>query len=122
METPATSVPSMATMIAPKRVVMIDDPNRAITHLADIDLRVLDHPSQAAGAKRRQRRRTKSMLRDQRVLGKAPVSCSTCRITYLPSAIPAPSPSSEGWVCGRNRLASQSLTSNQTVLPVRSGS
>ena len=100
METPAISAPSTATMIVPKRVVMIDNPKRAITHLADIDPLALDHPSQAPRAKSGERRRTKSMLRAQRVRGKASVTCSVCRVTYLPSATPAASASSEGWVCG----------------------
>ena len=99
METPATSVASTATMIAPKRAVMIDDPTRAIIHLADTDPEALAHPSQAARARRGHRKPTKSVPSDQAVPEKAPVTCSTCRITYLPSAIPPASVLSEGWVC-----------------------
>jgi hypothetical protein len=31
----------------------------------------------------------------------APLTCSTCRITYLPSALPPASTPSEDWVCDR---------------------
>ncbi len=99
METSATSVTSTATMIAPKRAVMIDDPTQPITHLADTDPEALVNPPQAARAKRVQRKRTKSEPIDRTVPEKAPVTCSTCRITYLPSAIPPASVLSEGWVC-----------------------
>lgn len=93
VETPATSVASTATMIAPKRVVMIDDPARANTQLP-AGLGPLAHPSHAPGAKRGQRRRV-SWVAPER----APVTCSTCRVTYLPSAVPSASTSSEDWVC-----------------------
>ena len=99
METPATSVASTATMIAPKRAVMIDDPTRAIIHLAGTDRDVLAQPSQAARAKRGQRRRTKSEPVDLTVPEKAPVTCSACRMTYLPSAIPPDSTTHGNWAC-----------------------
>lgn len=99
METPATSVASTATMIAPKHAVMIDDPTRAITHIADTHEEALAHPSQAARAKRGQRRPTVSEPIDRAAPAQAPVTCSTCRITYLPSATPPASISSEDWVC-----------------------
>ena len=98
METPATSVVSTATMIAPKRAVMIDS-TRAVTHRGDTDPAVLAHPSQSARARRGQRTRTRSESVDRTVHEKAPVTCSTCRTTYLPSAIPLASTSPEGWVC-----------------------
>lgn len=99
METPATSVAPTATLIAPKRAVMIDDLTRAITVLADADSEAMAHPSQAARAKRGHGRRTKSLPVDQSVPEDAPVTCSTCRMTYLPSAIPPHSASSADWVC-----------------------
>ena len=99
VETPATSVVSTATMIAPKCVVMIDHPDRAITQLADADPGPLAHPSRPAGAGREPRRRVKSWAVDEPVLEQAPMTCSTCRVTYLPSAISSASTSSEDWVC-----------------------
>ena len=99
METPAISVASTGTMIAPKRAVMIDDPIRAITVLADPESEALAHPSQTARTKRGQRTRTKSLPVDPPVPEKAPVTCPICRMTYLPSAIPPASTSSEEWVC-----------------------
>ena len=99
METPAISVASTGTMFAPKRAVMIDDPTRAIIRLADTDPEALAHPSQAARAKRGQRTRTKSVPGDRVVPEESPITCSTCRVIYLPSAIPPASASTEGWIC-----------------------
>lgn len=101
METPAISVASTGTMFAPKRAVMIDDPTRALTVLADLESEALAHPSQTARAKRGQRTRTKYVPGDRVVPEEAPVTCSTCRIIYLPSAIPpaSASASTEGWIC-----------------------
>ncbi len=89
METPATSAASAGTMVATKRAVMIDDPFRGIA---------LAHPSQSVRAERG-RRRTRSVQLDRPVPEHAPITCSTCRMTFLPSAAPPAATSSEGWVC-----------------------
>lgn len=98
METPATAVAPPGTMIAPKRAVMIDDLARAIAVRADSDSEAMARPSHPAGAKRGHGRRSNSLPVDRPVPENAPVTCSTCRMTYLPSAIPD-SASSRGWVC-----------------------
>lgn len=85
-------------MIAPKHAVMIDDPIRAITCLVGTGPEALAHPSRAH-AKRGQRRQTKFVPVERPVSAVTPVTCSTCRMTYLPSTIPPASTSSEDWVC-----------------------
>lgn len=99
METPATSDDSTVTMIAPKRAVMIDDPTRAFTPLAHPGPEALAHPAHTSRASGGQARRAKSLPDGRRVPKKAPVTCCTCRVTYLPSAISPASTSPEDWVC-----------------------
>lgn len=106
MEAPTTSVTETATMIAPKRSVMIDDPARAITHTADPAAGAADpaskaaaHPSQPPAAEGGKRRRTLSRLIARPARKHASITCSTCRITYLPSALPPPSTPPHARVC-----------------------
>lgn len=99
METTATSIASTATMIAPKRAVMIADPTRAIVDVADPGTAAIAHPSQATCGECEHARRTNSLSVNPAVPERAPVTCSTCHMTYLPSAIPSPSASSEDWLC-----------------------
>lgn len=75
-------------MIAPKHAFMTDDPARAITLAADPGAGALEHPSQMARAKRGQRRQTRSLPLARPLPGYAAATCATCRITYLPSAMP----------------------------------
>lgn len=98
METPTTSVTSTATMIAPKRVVMIDDMSRSITSLTDPEAPAQARSSQTARTKHRRARQTASYSAGQPVHGKVPVTCSTCRMSYLPSAI-SPATSLSDRVC-----------------------
>lgn len=91
MEAPTTSVTSTATMIAPKRAVMIDDLVEAISLDADAGSETLGHPSQMSRAEGGQKRRTGSRPLARPARDHASVTCSTCRITYLPSALPPPS-------------------------------
>lgn len=99
MEAPAKSVTSTVTMIAPKHAVMIDDPAWPITHLVDPGSEAFAHPSQRARAERGQGSGTEAMPADRPALEKGPVTCSTCRMTYLPSAVPPASTPAEDWVC-----------------------
>ena len=99
METPAKSVVLTATMIAPKRAVMIDDLTRSITDFAEPDTEGLAHPSRTARAKRGQDARIKSPSADRAAHHHGPVTCSACRITYLPSARPATPGAPGDWVC-----------------------
>ena len=99
METPATSVVSTGTMIAPKRAVMIDDLTRSITIVADPHTDAWAHPSQTVHAKRTQGKKIRSRPGDRPIPENRPVTCSTCRMTYLPSAIPPASTPLEDWVC-----------------------
>ena len=99
MEAPTTSVTSVATLIAPKRAVMIDDQARAITPIADRDSESLAHPSTTAATKRGAGRQKKFLPVARRSSEYASVTCSTCRITYLPSAVAAAPALPQGRVC-----------------------
>jgi len=106
METPATSASSDATMIAPRRSVMIDKMSRAF--LDDVANGVADpssaqtaHPSVPRRVRPVARRRNASPRRDSAVSGSGPITCCNCRITYLPGAVAPPTVALEDWVCER---------------------
>ena len=98
MEAPTTSAVSGIRMIAAKRAVMIDNLARAINDLADTPLGDPDNLSLAPSPHPEQRR-TKSLSADRLTHQSAPITCSTCRLTYLPTAVPAASRPGEDWVC-----------------------
>jgi hypothetical protein len=86
-------------MIAPKRAVMIHNLARAINDSADISPEDQVHPSLASHSQPGQKTRTRSLSADHPAHESAPITCSTCRMTYLPSAVPAASAPPEDWVC-----------------------
>lgn len=86
-------------MIAAKRAVMIDNLAQAINDLADPSPEDPRHPSLAPRVHPEQRTRTNSLSADRPTHESAPITCSTCRLTYLPSAIPAASRHPEDWLC-----------------------
>lgn len=86
-------------MIAPKRAVMIDNLARRINDLPDASPENEAHPSQAPRAHPGQRTLTDCLSADRPAHESVPVTCSTCRLTYLPSAAPAASRPGEDWVC-----------------------
>lgn len=92
MEAPTTSSTQAITMVAAKRAVMIDNLTQAIN--ADPELSQDDRVHPAFGSSTR-RPRTRSSAAG----GSAPITCSNCRMTYLPSAVPPASPAPRGWVC-----------------------
>lgn len=98
MEAPTTSAVSGIRIIAPKRAVTIDNLARAINDLADTPLGDPDNLSLAPSPHPEQRR-TKALSADRLTHGSAPITCSTCRLTYLPAAVPAASRPGEDWVC-----------------------
>ena len=99
MEAPATSAGSAPTMIATKRAVMIDNLARTIHDVADASPEDLAHPSLAPRSQAGQRTRPKSLSADRPVHESVPITCSACRMTYLPTAVPAASDPPEDWVC-----------------------
>jgi hypothetical protein len=99
MEAPTTSAASAITMIAPKRAVMIDNLARAISDLADTSPKDLAHPSLGPRAHPEQKTRTKFLSANRPAHESVPVTCSTCGMTYLPTAVPAASDPPEDWVC-----------------------
>ncbi len=110
MEAPTTSAASAVTMIAPKRAVMIDHLSRAILNdQSSLDLTA--HPSESARARPVAKRRTKLPSQDRAVRESGPLTCSTCQITYLPSAVPTLTVAPEDWDC--DRCARVGVTSQQ---------
>jgi hypothetical protein len=105
MEAPVTSAPSAVTMIAPKRAVMIDDLSRAVLDdLAHPSTKQTAHPSESARV-RPAKRRTKSQSGDRVVRESGPITCCSCRITYLPKAVPQLTVVPEDWICDRCRTS-----------------
>lgn len=86
-------------MIAPKRAVMIDNLGWAINDLADTFPEERDDPSLAHPTHPRQRTRNKSLSADRAAPESAPITCSVCRLTYLPTAVPPASHPAKEWVC-----------------------
>ena len=86
-------------MIATKRAVMIDNLARTIHDVADSSPEDLAHPSLAPRSRPGQRTRPKSLSADRPVHESVPITCPTCRMTYLPTAVPAASDPPEDWVC-----------------------
>ena len=99
MEAPTTSAMLPITMIAPKRAVMIDNLARAIKDSSDTSPEELDDPSLAHPACPQQPTRTESRSADRGGPESGPITCSACRVTYLPAAVPSASNLREGWVC-----------------------
>lgn len=102
MEAPTPSETSAVTMIAPKFAVMIDDLSRVtLNDVADPSPDELGHPSGSARGRALARRRTKSRSEHPSVPVSGPMTCSTCRITYLPTAVPPLSVAPGDWDCDR---------------------
>jgi hypothetical protein len=99
MEAPTTSAASAITMIAPKRAVMIDDLASANSDLPDSSPKDLVHPSLRPRAHPEQWTRTKFLSADRPDYESVPITCSTCSMTYLPTAVPAASDPLEEWAC-----------------------
>jgi hypothetical protein len=89
-------------MIAPKRTVMIDEECRTVLDEgAPPGPERAAHPSEYAGASSRSRTRARSGSREWAVRGSGRMTCSSCRITYLPGAVPPLEAAPEDWVCAR---------------------
>lgn len=99
MEAPTTSATLAITMIAPKRAVMIDNLAWAVSDVSGTSPEDPDDPSLAHPARPRQRTRTRSLSADRGAPESAPITCSACRLTYLPTAVPSASRRPTGWVC-----------------------
>ena len=99
MEAPTTSAAPAITMIVPKRVVMVDDVAQPVNDLSYASPEHPDRRSLAHPANSRQRTRTKSTSADRPAHESAPISCPTCRLTYLPLAVSAASHLLKEWVC-----------------------
>jgi hypothetical protein len=92
MEAPTTSSVEAVTMIAPKRAIMIDKLARAVNATPELSPEDQIHP--AFGS-----RGPNSRAADRRARVSALTTCSTCRMTYLPSAVPQASLASRDPVC-----------------------
>ncbi|MDE3203583.1 MAG: hypothetical protein KGQ66_05110 [Acidobacteriota bacterium] len=87
------------TLIAPKRAVLIDDPGQPILEdLLEASPGTMAHPSESTGS-RAGRTRTRSGSRRRAVGESVAMTCCSCRITYLPTAISSPAVLAEEWVC-----------------------
>ena len=87
-------------MIAPKRAIMIDNLARAINDHAETSPEDPAHRSLTPRVHPAQGRRTKSLSGDRPPRESVPITCSTCGLTYLPTAVPAASHPLEEWLCG----------------------
>jgi hypothetical protein len=89
-------------MIAPKRAVMIDNLSRTVLDdIAHPGPEQTAHPSESACVRPKAKRRTKSQSRDRAVRESGRITCCSCRITYLPTAVPPLKVVPEDWVCFR---------------------
>jgi hypothetical protein len=88
------------TSIAPKRAVMIDDLTKVgLDGAADSSTEHLADPSRPSRV--RSRRRTKAKFGAAEGLARlcSPITCSTCRVSYLTVVGLSESDSPNGWVC-----------------------
>lgn len=86
-------------MIAAKRVVMIDDLVPAFNAIAELSPGDQTHPAFGSRARSRPRARAR-VSGDARLARRSGlITCATCRMTYLPSAVPPAPLSGEAWVC-----------------------
>jgi hypothetical protein len=91
-------------MIAPKRAVMIDHLSRAILNdIAQPSPEQTGHASESDRARAVARRRTKFSSRGRPLRQSRPLTCSTCQIAYLPTAVSPPTVALEDWACDRCR-------------------
>jgi hypothetical protein len=89
------------TSIAPKRAVMIDNLTEVLLDdFADASMDRLAHPSQPSRSRTRRRTQTRFGATDRPGHRCPPITCSTCRVTYLTGVDLPASVSPDGWVCG----------------------
>jgi hypothetical protein len=104
MEAPSMSpAPAVIgiTSVAPKQAVMIDNLTKVILDGdADASMDRLAHPSHPSRLRTRRRTQARFRSADHRTRRCPPITCSTCRVTYLTVVGLPASVSPEGWVCG----------------------
>jgi hypothetical protein len=99
MEAPTTSANSAVTLIALKRAIMIDALSQPVIDDGDSPPGAQFHPSRATRAQAGGRGWDGPDSATGPVRATAPVTCPTCRMTYLPTAMPAASAPTQDWVC-----------------------